>query len=297
MNMELYRTFFSVAKSGSISKASEQLYITQPAVSRAIRQLEDALDCKLFVRTSKGVKLTQEGEILSGYVEQAFDFLSLGERKVSDIRNLLSGEIRIGASDTICKHYLIPFLKLFNTLHPQIRIHVTCPTTPAIISMLKAGKIDMGIINMPFEDESLKSKSIMEVQDCFVTGQKYRHLANKMLAVAEIVQNPILLLEKSSNTRHYIDHYFTAHDVTVVPDLELGNMDLLVSFAKYDFGIACVIKNFIEDEIENGRLFEVKPIEKIPPRNLGVVWLKDTPLSKASEELIGYFDDNQIPEI
>jgi DNA-binding transcriptional LysR family regulator len=296
MNMELYRTFYFVAKCGSISKASEQLYITQPAVSRAIRQLEDALDCPLFVRTSKGVKLTQEGEILSGYVEQAFSFISLGERKVSDVRNLLSGEIRIGASDTICKHYLTPFLKLFNTLHPQIRIHVICPTTPVIISLLKAGKIDIGIINLPYEDENLESKSILDIQDCFVGGQKYRHLSNKLLPLSEIVGNPMLLLERGSNSRQYLDRYFKAHDVTVVPDFELGNMDLLVNFAKYDFGIACVIRNFVEEELESGKLFEIRPIEKLPARSLGVVWLKDSLLSKASEELITYFDSSTTAE-
>jgi DNA-binding transcriptional LysR family regulator len=294
--MELYRTFYFVAKCGSISKASEQLYITQPAVSRAIRQLEDALDCPLFVRTSKGVKLTQEGEILSGYVEQAFSFISLGERKVSDVRNLLSGEIRIGASDTICKHYLTPFLKLFNTLHPQIRIHVICPTTPVIISLLKAGKIDIGIINLPYEDESLESKSILDIQDCFVGGQKYRHLSNKLLPLKEITGNPMLLLERGSNSRQYLDRYFKAHAVTVVPDFELGNMDLLVNFAKYDFGIACVIQNFVEEELESGKLFEIRPIEKLPARSLGVVWLKDSLLSKASEELITYFDSSTTAE-
>lgn len=295
--MELYRTFYIVAKNSSISKASEQLYITQPAVSRSIRQLEEALGCQLFVRTSKGVKLTQEGEILSNYVEQAFSFITLGERKVSDVRNLLSGEIRIGASDTICKHYLIPYLKLFNTLHPQIRIHVICPTTPAIIGLLKTGKIDIGIINMPYEDDNLNSKNIMEIQDCFITGHKYRHMTNKMLPVKEIVQNPLLLLEKSSNSRKFIDRYFKEHDISVIPDFELGNMDLLINFVKFDFGIACVIRNFVEEDIESGKLFEVRPIEKIPPRNLGVVWLKDSPLSKASEELISYFDDNTVPEI
>jgi DNA-binding transcriptional LysR family regulator len=107
----------------------------------------------------------------------------------------------------------------------------------------------------------------------------------------------MLLLEKSSNSRRYIDRYFSEHGIEVVPDFELGNMDLLVHFAKYDFGVACVIRNFVEEELENGRLFEIKPIEKIPPRSLGVVWLKDTPLSKASEELINCLDVKDPPEI
>lgn len=286
MNLELYKSFYYVAKYGSISKASEYLYITQPAVSRAIKQLEDDMKCILFIRTPKGVKLTREGEILYLYIEQAFNFISTAEKKIEDVKNLASGEIRIGVSDTLCKHYLIPHLKLFNTLHPSIKFDVICPTTPEIIKYLKAGKIDFGIINMPFPDEQLNFKSIMEIQDCFVTGEKYRKLSNKMQPLSEIVKHPLLLLEKSSNSRLYIDRYFEANSISVTPAFALGNIDLLIYFARYDFGIACVIKNFIEDELDKGYLYEIVPIEKIPPRSIGAVWLKEVPLSIAAKELI-----------
>lgn len=297
MNLELYKSFFFIAKHGSISKAAEHLYITQPAVSRALRQLEDNLGCVLFSRTPKGVKLTQEGEILYRYIEQAFNFISNAEKKINDFRNLLSGEVRIGVSDTLCKNYLVPYLKLFNTLHPTIKIHVICPTTPGIINLLKAGKIDFGIINMPYHDEQLIFKNIMTVQDCFVAGEKYRHLSYKMQPLSEIVKLPLLLLEKNSNSRLYMDKYFKDNSVSVAPDFELGNIDLLIHFAKYDFGIACVIKNFIEDELDNGRLYEVKPIEKIPSRSIGVARLKDVPLSIAANELIGHLDNDGQYEI
>ncbi len=286
MNLELYKSFYYVAKYSSISKASEHMFVTQPAVSRAIKQLENEMKCILFTRTPKGVKLTQEGEILYQYVEQAFNFISTAEKKIDDLKNLISGEIRIGVSDTICKHYLIPHLKLFSTLHPSIKIHVICPTTPEIISYLKAGKIDFGIINMPYFDDQLNFKSIMEIQDCFVTGQKYRKLSFKVQPLSEIVKRPMLLLEKSSNSRLHIDRYFEANSISITPDFELGNIDLLINFAKYGFGIACVIKNFIEDELDKGSLYEIKPIEKIPPRSIGAAWLKDVPLSIAAKELI-----------
>lgn len=297
MNLELYRSFYFIANYGSISKAAEHLYITQPAVSRAIRQLEDELGCTLFSRTPKGVKLTGEGEILYQYVKQAFNFLWTAEKKINDIKNLLSGEVRIGVSDTLCKHYLVPYLKLFNTLHPAININVICPTTPGIISLLKAGKIDFGIINMPFDDEELNFKSIMEIQDCFVTGEKYKHLHHQMQHLSEIAKHPILLLEKNSNSRLYIDKYFTNNSLSVIPAFELGNIDLLVHFARFDFGIACVIRNFIKEDLDSGRLYEIKPIEKIPPRSIGVAWLKDVPLSAASTELINLLDYNEVSEI
>lgn len=130
MNLDLYKTFYHIAKCESITKAAEQMYITQPAVSRAIRQLEEELGCTLFVRTAKGVKLTLEGNILYQYVDQIFQFLSTAEKKINDVKNLNSGEVRLGVSDTLCKHYLARYLKLFNTLHPKIKIHVVCPTTP-----------------------------------------------------------------------------------------------------------------------------------------------------------------------
>lgn len=297
MNLELYKSFFFVAQYGSISKAAEHLYITQPAVSRSIKQLEESLGCQLFLRTSKGVILTQEGEMMFGYVGQAFNFLKIGEEKINDVQKLLNGEIRIGVSDTLCKHYLIPYLKLFNTLHPLIKIHVICPTTPVITELVKARKIDFGIINMPFFDDKLTSKSVMKVQDCFVTGHKYKHLCIKMHPLREIILHPILLLEKNSNSRSIMDQYFINNSVSVTPDFELGNMDLLIHFAKNDFGIACVIKNFIEEDLDEGRLFEVRPIEPIPARSIGVTWVKDVPLTKASKELIGYLDYHETSDI
>lgn len=297
MNLELYKSFYYIARFGSISKAAENLFITQPAVSRSIRQLEDELGCILFLRTPKGVKLTQEGEILFQFVEQAFNFITTAEKKISDIKNLFSGEVRIGVSDTLCKHYLVPYLKLFHQLHPAIRIHVICQTTPGIIGLLKSRLVDFGMINMPFLDDQLNFKNILEVQDCFIVGETYRYLSNKMQPLSEIVKYPLLLLEKNSNSRAYIDKYFSDHSISITPDFELGNMDLLVHFSRYDFGIACVIRNFIEEELEKGTLHEIKPIEKIPPRKMGVAWLKDVPLSKASIELISILDYNDISEI
>ncbi len=296
MNLDLYKTFYHIAKCESITKAAEQMYITQPAVSRSIRQLEEEMGCVLFVRTPKGVKLTLEGEILYRYVEQIFQFLSAAEKQINDVKNLNSGEVRIGASDTLCKHYLARYLKLFNTLHPKIKIHVACPATPGIISLLKAGKIDFGIINLPYEDERLHFQRIMEVQDCFAVGEKYRVLSVKMQPLSEIVKHPLLLLEKASNSRLFADQYFLRNGLEATPDFELGNMDLLVNFAKHDMGIAWVTRNFYEDEIAAGRLYEVKPIERIPPRHIGVAWLKEVPLSRASMELISLLNDNKPTE-
>lgn len=297
MNLELYRAFSAVAAAGNISKAAEQLYISQPAVSRAIKQLEELLECPLFFRTSKGVQLTPEGELLYRYIKQAFDYIFIAEKKLGEVKSLLSGELRIGASDTLCKYYLAPYLKLFNTLYPAIKICVVSPTTPRIIELLKAGRLDFGIVNLPLEDAQIAQKAVMSIQDCFVGGAKYRHLSYQMQHLEEIVRFPLLLLEKECNSRRFIDQYFKQNQLEVCPDFELGNYDLLLHFARNDFGIACVIKNFVQPELNQENLFEIKPIAKIPPRHIGVVWLKEVPLSAAAKELISlleFVEDSEI---
>lgn len=297
MNLESCRTFCYIVKYRSITKAAEYLYITQPAVSRSIQQLENEIGCILFSRTQKGIKLTQEGEVLYKYLSQAFDFISTAEMKINSMKNLTSGEIRIGVSDTLCKYYLVPYLKLFNTLHPPIKLHVVCPTTPNIINLLKSGKIDFGLINLPYDDNALNFRKIMSIQDCFVVGNKLKHLSSQYRSINEISNYPLILLEKNSNSRLFIDKYFEANSISISPDFELGNIDLLIQFAKFDFGIACVIRNFIEDELERGTLHEINLIQKIPQRSIGVAWLKDMPLSYASKELISMLEYNETYDI
>lgn len=297
MNLELYKSFYQVAKSGSLSRAAEVLYISQPALSRAVKQLEEALGCSLFLRTSRGVQLTREGETLFHHIEQAFNFIAAGEKKLAAMQNLEGGEVRIAVSDTLCKYYLLPYLKLFNLYYPAVKIRVVCPTTPRIIQLIKEGAVDFGILNMPVADDQLAFKHLMAIQDCFVSGEKYRYLAGQTQYVREIAGHPLLLLDKSSNTRRYIDRYFEAHDLAVTPVFELDNIDLLIRFAQNDFGIACVIRNFITEELRAGRLYEIKLVEKIPPRSISVAWLRDLPLSAAAAELIKHLDTQEVFEI
>lgn len=286
INAESYKTFYYVAKEGSISKTAQQLFITQPAVSRTIRQLEEKIGCMLFFRTPKGVKLTGEGEILFNYVEWAFNYLYLGEKKLMQMKNLESGEISIGVGDTICKHYLIPYLKQFNRDYPGIRIHITNHKTFDIINRLKNGEIDLGIVNLPIEDEQLRITKVMDVHDGFFVGAKYKQLSETPISIKDLVRYPIMLVEQGSNSRKCMENYFQDHGISIKPDFELGNFELLAQFAMIDFGVACVIKEFFLEEIRSGQLFEVPVKESIPPRGIGVASLKVVPLSAAAKALI-----------
>lgn len=287
-NTELYKFFYMVATEKSISKASQKLFVTQPAVSKAIKQLEERTNTSLFFRTAKGVKLTKEGEVLFSFIEKAFNFINLGEKKLEEMKALTDGEITIGVGDTACKHYLVPHLKKFHQKYPGIRIRVTNHTTPIIISMLKKGAVDLGIVNLPCHDNQLNIVQTLQIQDCFIVGEKYSHLAKEAISIHELIKYPMLLLERGSNSRVFLDNYLLENNISIKPEFELGNFELLSQFAQIDFGIACVIRNFVENELNEKKLFEIKLMEPIPSRHLGVAHLNSVPLSSAANKFLSY---------
>lgn len=287
LNLELYKVFYYAAKTGSISNAAKELFITQPAVSQSIKQLETELGGKVFFRTSRGIKLTSEGRVLYKYIEQAYGLIRTAENKFLEMQNLLSGEIKIGAGDTLSKYYLLPYLREFHEKYPQIKVQVTNRTTFETIELLKSGKVDFGIINLPIKNrERLVIHEVLTVEDCFVCGEKYKDLAQKPISVKDLSNYPLLLLEKGSNTRGFVDNFFLEHNVEVVPEIELGSVNLLIEFAKIGLGISYVVKDFIEDELRNGKVFKIDLLEKIPKRKIGVITLKDVPISSSAKEFL-----------
>jgi LysR family transcriptional regulator, cyn operon transcriptional activator len=288
INLELYRVFYFAAKSGSLSKASQLLFISQPAVSQAIKQLEDKLGGQLFFRTSKGIKLTREGETVYKYIEPAYNFIVAAEVEFTEMLDLSKGAIKIGASDMSCKYYLLPYLESFHKVFPKIKIHLTNGPTPETIDQLKKGLIDFGIISLPIEEDNrLVVKEVMSIQDCFVAGENYIELKGRTVSLSELLRYPILLLEKATSTRKYIEDHVRKYSLTLNPEIELATSDLLVEFARKGFGISCVVRNFAQEDIEKSNLFEIQLKDAIPPRQIGIVTLKDAPLSAAAKKFIG----------
>ncbi len=286
-NMELYKIFYQVAKAGSISKAAKELYISQPAVSQSIKQLEERLGGHVFVRSPKGVTLTREGEVLFKHFEQAYTLMRTAENKFWEMLNLMSGEIRIGASDTISKYYLLPKLEQFHSAYPELRIQVTNRTTPETLMLLRKGDVDLAVVNLPIStDTQYNICEALEVQDCFVAGVNDWHICDTPLSLEQLAHYPLLLLEKGSNTRHFIDNYMATHGIVLQPEIELGSIDLLVQFAMIGLGIAYVVKDFIGDELQNGQLREVPLLQPIPSRTIGIVTLRNVPLATSAKKFI-----------
>jgi LysR family cyn operon transcriptional activator len=285
-NLDWYRVFYYTAITGSLSKAAEALFITQPAVTHTIKQLEAKLGGQLFFRTSKGVKLTAEGEALFPYIEQAYHFIENGERKIADMHQLLSGDIKIGAGDTLSRHYLLPYLADFHERHPAIKIQVTNRTTVETLALLKQGRIDLGIVNLPVTDPGIEVQETLLIEDCFIAGPAFKHLSERPISWGELMEYPIILLEKGSITREYIDGVAKKQGVRMNPEIELGSIDLLVEFTRTGLGIACVIKNFIKAELLQQDIYVIDLEQPIPPRRVGIATLKNVPLTAAAHTFI-----------
>ncbi|MGO4693038.1 LysR family transcriptional regulator [Paenibacillus sp. FSL A5-0031] len=286
INYELYKVFYWTAKKGSLSQAAKSLYITQPSVSHAIKQLEDSLGIILFYRNSKGVALTQEGEILYSYIEKSQILISLAEEKMAALKNLDSGELRIGGSDSLFKHYLLPYLETYHEKYPGIKLHLNHGTTPETIAFLKEGKIDLGVVRMPIVDSQLEVMKGIQLQDCFVAGARYAELKDKVLSLEVLLQYPIILFSRNSRVRMAITELFQNYGHQIKPEIEVGSVDLLIEFARKGLGISYVTKEFIAKELEEGSLFEIQLDIQMPPSQVGFMIMHNMPLSNAASKFL-----------
>ncbi|WP_019637820.1 LysR family transcriptional regulator [Paenibacillus fonticola] len=284
--LDLYKIFSQVAKSESFSRAAKELYMTQPAVSQAIMQLEKDLDTRLFNRTPKGATLTNEGSLLFEYVNSAMNLLQTGEEKIMEFKNLTAGELKIGVGDTISRYFLLPYLEAFHNEYPNIKFTIVNGTTIELCAVLKSGEVDITICNLPIEDSSLEVRPCFDIQDTFVYGERFAKILSQPVSLHELVKLPLIFLETKSNSRKYVEDYMISKGIKIAPEFELGSHDLLLQFAKINLGIACVTKEFSQEYLSKGLLSEVQLLEEIPRRSIGVCNIKSVPLSSAATKFV-----------
>lgn len=299
-NLSLYKVFYTVANTGNISKAASELFISQPAISKSIRKLEQSLDVTLFSRNSRGVQLTEEGEVLYGYVQSAFYSLQMGESQLKKINDLGIGHLHIGVSTTLCKYMLLPYLKDFIAAHPHIRITIECQSTNHTLQLLKENKIDLGLIGRPERLHHIHFDSLGGIEDIFVSTSSYlenlslrtRHQkkSQREASPEEILKSAtLMLLDKENMTRQYIDDYLSLYHIESNNLLEVSTMDLLIEFAKVGLGVACVIRQFVEKELKEGSLVEIPMEASMSKREIGFAYLDNIQQTSAVKEFIEFY--------
>lgn len=286
-NLEYYKVFYHVSELGSITSAAEKLCISQPAVSQAIRQLETVIGSTLFLRTSKGVRLTKEGELLYHYVKRGLEDIWYGEGMLRRMKDLDAGEVRIGASDMTLQFYLLPYLERFHEMYPKIKVTVSNGPTPETIGFLSRGMVDFGLISSPFEACSeLEAVPVKEIRNIFVAGDKFLHLKGRVLDYDILKESPCIFLEKNTSTRTFMDDYLTGKNIVIEPEFELATSDMIVQFALRNMGIGCVMSEFAKKELEEKRLFELTFQDTMPERHIYIITDHRNPVSPAGRRLL-----------
>ena len=286
INYELYKVFYYVASSLSFSEASKKLYISQSAVSQSIKTLEKKLGHALFIRSTKRVQLTPSGSLLLKHIEPAMNLIARGESQLLDSGTLGLGQLHIGASDTICRYFLVPYLEEFHKKFPNVPIKVTNATSIKCVELLDQRKVDLIITNSPnaYLNHDYIKKTVATFHDVFIANPKNFDLMNKIVSFEELKQYPIMMLSRQSTTSEFLHKLFIQHQLELIPDIELNSNDLLIDLARIGLGIAFVPDFALSEDSKN--LFILKIKEQMPSRQLVAAANTTFPISASTEEFL-----------
>ena len=287
IDIELYKIFYTVAKFGNITKAANALYISQPAVTMSIKKLEEQLETTLFTRTKRGVVLTNEGSVLYEHVEKAMENIKIGENRLSSLKKLENGTIKIGIGTTLAKFFLVEHLAKYHEKYPNISINIDTSKTSDILKKLDDGSIDIAIItNDTCEFKNFNVEYSEDITYTFICNKNYLELTNKEIPLEELAQYPLLLQHSHSNSRRILNDFVIKNKVEIEADMELSSYSLVIEFAKIGLGIGFVGKNFVKQELENKELYEIKVNPKLPNQKILVLSKKDYMPSFSAKKLI-----------
>ena len=286
VKLERYRVFKEVAETGNISLAAKNLYISQSAVSQSIKQLEVALQARLFSRSPRGVTLTGEGQMLYEYVRSALSLLSTGEDKLSQAQQLLLGTLTIGASDTVTSLFLTPYLEAFHRKHPGIRLKIVSGRSAKVLSLLKSGVVDIAFASSPSDKTNLLDFPCFETHSVFVAGSDYPCDFDHVYSLQEIAAFPLILLERKASSRVFLEQYFLKRGVTLTPEIELSSRSLLVDMAAIGLGVAGVTEEFVRRDLEQGSIRVLKTDFEIPSRTVDMCTLREVSPTAAASRFI-----------
>lgn len=288
VDLEWYRVFTAVARCGNITRAAEELFLTQPAVSQCIRALERELSCTLFTRTARGVRLTREGEALYAHTLRGCEAIAQGEKVVRGMRDLESGSLSIGASDMTLQFFLLHPLERFHAAHPGVRISVTNGPTPETLDKLRRGRIDFGAVSSPLAGgNTLRITPYTDLCDVFVASPRaFPHLRGKTVTPAELCALPLICLEQNTSTRRFLDDWFGSQEAALAPEFELATSHLIVQFALRGLGVGSVVRDFAAAQLASGELFELTLAPAPPLRSVCLVTDPGAVLSAAAARFL-----------
>lgn len=293
VNLELYRVFYTVAKCGSLTKAAEELYISQPAVSQSIKQLENQLGTTLFNRTHRGMELSERGgKLIFSKIEQALALFGEAETTISQVNSTATGTIRIGASDNIFEYFLADKIVEYREKFPAVKIELCSDITPRVLDKVKANQCDVAFVNMPVEidHELVLHGNCMRLSDIFVTSDKYSELKKGVVTMKQLKKYPLVMMEKKTIARKVWDEFFQMIGVDMQPSLEIGDWDLMKRFVINGMGVGIIPREYAEHRLADGSMFEIQTDPALPARSVGMVLSKNAKVPYVMKAFLDMFD-------
>lgn len=291
VNLELYRVFYTVAKSGSLTKAAQELFISQPAVSQSVKQLEGQLGVKLFNRTRRGMELTAAGgKLIFRQVEEALNMLDGAESTLGKLKTTACGTIRVGATDSIFYYLLADKIAEYNKKYPAVKFELISSTSPYTVSQLKDGKCDIAFINLPMDSGEVKFLgTIAHLTDIFVAGESFSEMKDQPLSINRLQEFPLLMIEENTVARRAVSAHLEAMGVRLSPDIEVANWDFMKKLVIKGMGVGCIPREYCQKELKSGELIQLNVNPPLPTRGVGVALGKNCVPSYAMKEFLAMF--------
>lgn len=292
VNLDLYRVFYTVAKCGSLTRAAEELYISQPAVSQSVKQLENQLGVSLFKRTHRGMELSDNGgKLIFKEVERALELFNEAENRIEQTKQDATGTIRIGASDTIFEYFLADKIVDYHERFPAVKIELMADFTPDTIEKLKANRCDVAFVNLPIEiDAELHlEENCARLNDIFIASNTFKELSGSTISLDKLKKYPLIVMDKNTVARRTLEAFLRSVGVELSPAIEVGSWDLMKRLVARGMGVGVIPRQYALREIQSGELFEVQTDPVLPVRSIGMLLPKNQPVSYALHSFIEYF--------
>ena len=286
-NFEYYKIFYYVAKYENLTKAATALKTSQPAVTRTIHKLGGELGCRLFTRSKTGMKLTPEGRTFYGYVAAGCAQFFKGENDLSNLISLENGTIYISATETALHCYLFQAMEEFNSLYPNVRFKILNNSTTESVNAVKEGKVDLAFVSANLQvAKPLRMKILRKYRDILIAGMRFEELkaGKEELSLKELVSYPWISLTAETITRRFLNEYFEKNGLTFAPDMELATTDMILPAVRHNLGLGFIPAEFADAELKSGQVFEIKVKEKLPERNIILIYGMEYPQSIAANE-------------
>ena len=296
-NFEYYKIFYYVAKYENLPKAATVLKPSQPAVTRTIHKLENELGCRLFTRSKTGMQLTPEGRTFYGYVAAGCAQFFKGENDLSNLISLENGTIYISATETALHCYLFQAMEEFNSLYPNVRFKILNNSTTESVNAVKEGKVDLAFVSANLQvAKPLRMKILRKYHDILISGNRFGELKDdgKEVSLKELVSYPWISLTAETITRRFLNEYFEKNSLTFTPDMELATTDMILPAVRHNLGLGFIPAEFADSELKSGQVFEIKVKEKLPERNIILIYDMEYPQSIAAKEFQKFLKEKEM---